>query len=206
MQRQKKQAAGFWHTATDKMVKEKTKKKQRIIKHVELPDGVSASIIDQDLIIKGVKGESKKAMRQHNVVLKVEGNKIVLETKRETKKDKKIIGSLVAHVKNMIRGSMENHIYILKICSGHFPMNVSTSNNKLIVKNFLGEKVPRILQLKEGADVKIEGEIIKVESSNKELAGQVSADIEQLTRRPGYDSRIFQDGIYITNKDGRELK
>ena len=85
-------------------------------------------------------------------------------------------------------------------------MNVSTSNNKLIVKNFLGEKVPRILQLKEGADVKIEGEIIKVESSNKELAGQVSADIEQLTRRPGYDSRIFQDGIYITNKDGRELK
>ena len=188
------------------MAKEKTKNKQGIIKHVELPDGVSASINDMVLIIKGRKGESKKAMKQHNVEIKIEGNKIVLETKKETKKDKKIIGSLVAHVKNMIRGSMEKHIYTLKICSGHFPMNVSAANSKLIIKNFLGEKVPRVLQLKEGTDVKVEGELIHVESANKEIAGQVSADIEQLTRRPGYDTRIFQDGIYLINKDGKELK
>ena len=85
-------------------------------------------------------------------------------------------------------------------------MNVSIAGNKFVVKNFLGEKVPRVLQLKQGAEVKIEGDIIHILSPNKETAGQVSADIEQLTRRPGYDSRIFQDGIYIINKDGKQLK
>jgi large subunit ribosomal protein L6 len=85
-------------------------------------------------------------------------------------------------------------------------MNVNVINNNLVVKNFFGEKVPRVLQLKNGAEVKVEGDLIHVTSSNKEIAGQVSADIEQLTRRPGYDTRIFQDGIYIVNKDGKELK
>ena len=54
--------------------------------------------------------------------------------------------------------------------------------------------------------MKVEGELIHVAGTNKEIAGQVSADIEQLTRRPGYDTRIFQDGIWITSKDGKEMK
>ena len=85
-------------------------------------------------------------------------------------------------------------------------MTVTISDNKLHVKNFLGEKVPRVLNLKEGTTVKVDGALIHVTSSSKELAGQVSGDIEQLTRRPGFDTRVFQDGIYIINKDGKELK
>ena len=85
-------------------------------------------------------------------------------------------------------------------------MNVSVGGGKLVVKNFLGEKFPRNLYLKEGVDVKIEGDLVYVTGVDKEIAGQVSADIEQLTRRPGYDTRIFQDGIYLVNKDGKELK
>ena len=46
----------------------------------------------------------------------------------------------------------------------------------------------------------MEGNLIYVESCDKELAGQVAADIEQTTRRPGFDRRIFQDGIYIIEK------
>ena len=37
------------------------------------------------------------------------------------------------------------------------------------------------------------------------LAGQTAADIEQMTRRPSFYTRIFQDGIYITIKDGKEI-
>jgi len=158
------------------------------------------------LTIKGPKGEVIRTFKQHNAVIKVDNKRIIIESARSTKKEQKIIGSLAAHIKNMIRGSLQNHAYTLKICSGHFPMNVSVSGNKLTVKNFLGEKIPRVLQLKEGASVKVEGELIHVAGTNKEIAGQVSADIEQLTRRPGYDTRIFQDGIWITSKDGKEMK
>ena len=106
----------------------------------------------------------------------------------------------------MIKGVQKPYVYTLKICSGHFPMNVSVSGEKFIVKNFLGEKTPRILNVKPGVSVKVEGDHITVESADKGLASQVSADIEQLTRRPGFDTRVFQDGCYIIVKDGKELK
>ena len=180
--------------------------KEKVAKEVELPSEVSASISGRILAIKGPKGEVRRMVKERSISIKIGNGKVLLESHKGTKKDKKIIGSLVAHIKNMIRGSLQNHAYILKICSGHFPMNVSVSGSKFIVKNFLGEKVPRVLQLKEGANVKVEGELVHVVSVSKEIAGQVSADIEQLTRRPGYDTRIFQDGVYIINKDGKELK
>lgn len=182
------------------------KEKSRIIREIILPDSVSASVNGQFLLIKGKNGEVKREFRQHSISIMADSQKIILESKSGTKKDKKIAGSLAAHIKNMIKGSLQDHMYTLKICSGHFPMNVSISGNKIIVKNFLGEKVPRVLELKENAEVKVEGDLIHVTSPSKETAGQVSADIEQLTRRPGYDTRIFQDGCYIISKDGREMK
>ena len=188
------------------MAKEKIKNKDNIRKELELPDGVNASISDHYLILKGPKGEVKRENKKHHVTIKIENKKIIFESGRSTKENKKIVGSLVAHARNMIKGCSENHMYTLKICAGHFPMTVSITGDKLNVKNFLGEKVPRILHLKEGASVKVEGALIYVTSSSKEIAGHVSADIEQLTRRTGYDGRVFQDGIYIINKDGKELK
>lgn len=181
-------------------------KKSKMTKDIELPAGIEASMNGSILLVKGPKNEVRREIKQRNVLVKAIGAKITLESRTESKKDKKIIGSLTAHIKNMIRGSAQSHTYILKICSGHFPINASVAGNKLAVKNFLGEKVPRVLELKDGAEVKVEGEMIYVTSANKETAGQVSADIEQLTRRPGYDTRVFQDGIYIINKDGKELK
>ncbi|MEK6827985.1 MAG: 50S ribosomal protein L6 [Nanoarchaeota archaeon] len=188
------------------MQKAKSSRKEKITKDIDLHDNVSASINGKMLLIKGPKGEVNREIKQRNISIRIDNKKIILESKSGKKEDKKTIGSLVAHIKNMVKGSSQSHVYTLKICSGHFPMNVSISNNKLVVKNFLGEKVPRVLYLKAGADVKIEGDLIYVASANKEIAGQVSADIEQLTRRPGYDTRIFQDGCYIISKDGKELK
>ena len=83
--------------------------------------------------------------------------------------------------------------------------HVSFAGDVFTIKNFIGEKVTRTLNLKKGADVKIQGNEVIVESSDKEIASQTAADIEQLTRRTGYDRRIFQDGIYIFIKDGKEI-
>ena len=187
------------------MVKEKPGK-EIMEREIELPDNVSASFNGQTLLIKGPNGETKREMKHYSISIKIDDKKFVLESKSNKRKNKKLINSLAAHIKNMIKGSSQNHAYVLKICSGHFPINVSVANNRLSVKNFLGEKMPRILKLKNGAEVKVEGDLIYVSSASKEIAGQVSADIEQLTRRPGYDTRIFQDGCYIISKDGKELK
>ena len=186
--------------------KETKQAKKTMVEEIELPEKVTASIAHALLVIKGPKGEVKRHIAPKNLKIDAKERSIIINAGRQNKTNKKSLKSYAAHIRNMIRGSMEGHKYMLKICSGHFPMNVSVSNNEFIVKNFLGEKVPRTLKLKEGAAVKIDGDHITVESLSKETAGQVSADIEQLTRRTRYDPRIFQDGIYITNKDGKEIE
>ena len=129
-----------------------------------------------------------------------------MEAFNADRRKKALVGTIAAHIRNMIKGSNEGCKYMLKICSGHFPMNVSMSGNEFIISNFLGEKTPRKLKIKDGATVKLNGTEVVVESSNKEIAGQVSADIETLAKVRGRDKRIFQDGIYIVYKDGKEMQ
>jgi large subunit ribosomal protein L6 len=82
-------------------------------------------------------------------------------------------------------------------------MNVSIKGQTLEVKNFIGEVVPRSYSFSKDVDVKLNGEMISVTGINKELVSQTAGSIEQLTRRVGFDRRIFQDGIYIVDKDGK---
>lgn len=181
-------------------------KNNTMTEKVKIPQGVTLRVDSGNIIVKGPKGEVKKALSSPKVKTVVSGDEIIFTAENATQREKMLLGTFKAHIKNMIKGSINAHVYKLKICSGHFPMNVSLSGGQFIVKNFIGEKVPRILTLKAGATVKIEGQEVIVESSSKETAGQVAADIEQLTRRPGFDKRIFMDGIYITDKDGKSMK
>lgn len=185
---------------------EEKKQKKKIEGMVELPEGISASYDGSILTLKNNDKELSREFKQPYISIEIKDKNIIFNALRQTKREKKVIGSNVAHVKNMIKGITEGHKYVLKVCSGHFPMNVSVKDQDFIIKNFLGEKTPRILKIKRGATVKVEGDEVVVESNEKEVAGQVSADIEQLTRRTGYDTRIFQDGIWICNKDGKEIK
>jgi len=184
-------------------MKDKEKKSLRI--EIKLQDKISVQLDGSILTLKGQKYEAKRDFPDKNITIEHKDGAIILTTSKSNKVNKKIIKSYVAHVRNMMEGCVELHKYRLKICSGHFPMNVSVNNNEIVVKNFLGEKVPRTLKLKPGAAVKVEGDNILVESSVKDIAGQVSADIELLTRRTGYDLRIFQDGLWIVMKDNKEV-
>lgn len=172
---------------------------------IELPEGVTFELKDRVITIKGPKGENHRKLADKHLKITQEGNLITLNYERDTKREKKKIYTTSAHIKNMIKGVKEGYTYTLKICSGHFPMNVSLKGDVFEIRNFIGEQVPRKLKIKQGAKVQIQGDIITVESSSKEMAGQTAASIENLTKRPGFDKRIFQDGIYITNKDGKQI-
>ncbi len=172
---------------------------------IELVGGVTASQDGFLLVIKGQKSETKREFTHPRISVAVKGNKIVLDAEKATKREKKIMNSFEAHIKNMIQGVQEPHLYKLKICSGHFPMNVSVSGQELIIKNFLGESVPRKVMILPGADVKVNGVDIIVSSPDKEIAGQTAARIENLCRITNRDRRIFQDGCYIVQKAGKSV-
>jgi len=175
-----------------------------ITQTLEIPSGVTAAVDGDALTVKGPKGEFSRSVASKRVTVKVEGNHVVFEAKNATKNDKRVLQTNAAHAKNMLRGVKDGHVYTLKICSGHFPMSVTLKGDLFEVKNFIGEAVPRQLRVKQGVKVTIAGADITVESHSKELAGSQASAIELLTRRPGFDTRVFQDGIYITAKDGKK--
>jgi predicted PurR-regulated permease PerM len=83
------------------------------------------------------------------------------------------------------------------------PMTAAVKGNMFEVKNLFGESKPRLLKLIPDVTVKVNATEITVEGIDKEKVGQTAASIESLTKRPNFDKRIFQDGIYIVSKDGK---
>ncbi|MEW5897047.1 MAG: 50S ribosomal protein L6 [Nanoarchaeota archaeon] len=171
--------------------------KNDIREEVELKKGVSAAIAESIITITGPKGKVVRGFLHPKVKVFLEGDRIIITAAKSTKREKKIIGSFQAHLKNMVKGVLEPHTYHLKICSSHFPMSVAVSGREFSVKNFLGESVPRKVTLKDNAEVKVNGSDIVVTSPDKEIAGQVAAQIETLCRITKRDRRVFQDGCYI---------
>src|SRR3989344_7988585 len=178
----------------------------KIERTIEIPKGVEVTLKSNFIEVKGPKGETKKRLAEPSVSVKREGNVIILNADKNSKKEKRIINTFVAHIKNLMHGVTEGYEYTLKICSGHFPMTVTTDQKNIVVKNFLGEKVERIAKIALHTKVDIKGDVIVVSGVNKEEVGQTASNIEQSTRITNRDRRIFMDGLWITSKAGRKME
>ncbi|MBW2966046.1 50S ribosomal protein L6 [Candidatus Woesearchaeota archaeon] len=177
-----------------------------MVNKIAIPENVEVKVDKGVVSVKGPKGEVTRKLISQKINISVKDKDVLIESKNATKREKKMAGTFKAHIKNMIKGASEGFTYKLKICSSHFPMNVGVENKQFVVKNFLGESTPRTLELKENVDVKVDGTEVVIESPDKGLAGQTAASIEKLCKIKGRDKRIFQDGVWIISKAGKEIK
>jgi large subunit ribosomal protein L6 len=179
--------------------------KKEITKKIEIPEGVEVSIVGDIITVKKDDKTNERDFDFGDMKVEKKGNEIILENKKASKNEKRSINTTASHIKNMIKGVQEKFEYKLKVCFSHFPMTVEVKGNEAIIKNFLGEHYPRKVRIPKGAHVDVDKEIITVTSSDKEIAGQAAANFENVTRITNRDRRIFQDGIFITNKCGEEM-
>ena len=180
------------------------KNKKEIRREIEIPQGTEIKIEDRIIKIKGEKEELSKKLSDRRVKVEVADNKLILSSEKTSRTEKRLVVTNTSHVKNLLKGLSEGFVYKLKICSGHFPMNVSVEGNKLKIKNFLGEKIPREAEILEKVKVQVKGTEILVEGHDIEKVGQTASNIEQSTRITNRDRRIFQDGIWIQDKGGKK--
>src|SRR3990167_5578879 len=124
--------------------------RKEIFQEIEIPEGVEVNINEDEVFVKGKEGELKRKFKIMNLSIQQQGNKIVVGNKKSTKKEKKMINTTAAHLRNMIRGVGERYEYHLKICSSHFPISVEINGRDVMIKNFLGEKIPRKTHILEG--------------------------------------------------------
>ncbi|MEM1635761.1 MAG: 50S ribosomal protein L6 [Thermosphaera sp.] len=175
-------------------------KRLHVVETVEIPQGVSVTVEGSKVIVKGPKGEaSRDFSHARDVLIRVEEGRAVVEAFLADRKKKALVGTVAAHIRNMITGVTKGYVYKLKIISSHFPMTVvvDEKNGVVRIKNFIGEKADRIAKIHGRVKVKVSGSDVIVEGVDIEEVGLTAASIERATRIPDRDRRVFSDGIFI---------
>ena len=174
----------------------------RIKHNIALPDGVSASITDGVLTVKGPKGEVSREFQSSRVVLLQDGAGLMVRIDLPRRKEKALAGTWNAHIRNMVKGVSTGFSYTLRCFYSHFPMTMKVEGSEFVVNNYFGERVPRRADILSGVDVRVENKTdVIVSGIDKEAVGQTAANIERSTTVKNRDRRVFQDGIYRVSKE-----
>ncbi len=181
---------------------EKTKKTE-IKEKVTIPDNLQFTLENNVLTMKGEKGQLSKTFANPHITLNTNGRVIEITSKSVRKKEKALVGTMAAHMKNMINGTSKGFEYKMKTVFSHFPIKTSVDGNDFIIQNFLGERSARRAKILDGVNVEIKAEEVIVRGVDRDKVGQTVANIERATKVKNRDIRIFQDGIYKIIKGAR---
>ena len=176
--------------------------RQKIQESIEIPAGIHCEFTDKTLTCKKDSLQLQREIKIPSVEFKLENNTIIFTCKKGNKIQYKIIKTYMSHIKNMFRGLQKPFRYKLEVVNVHFPMTLKVEGDQLVISNFLGEKTPRRAKILKDVKVEIKGQEVLVTSPDLELAGQTAANIEKSAYPKSRDRRVFQDGIYITERPG----
>ena len=172
-----------------------------ISKTVEVPDGVTLSLIGKKVSVKGEKGSLTRDFSYATVTIESEGKNVRISAKWPRKKEAALVGTIYSHIQNMITGVTKGYNYKLKIVFSHFPISAKIQDKSVVIENFTGERRARLIKIVGDVKVKIEPEDIIISGINLEEVSQTAANIEQSTRVRGKDPRVFLDGVYVYERN-----
>lgn len=175
-------------------------------KPVLLPSGVSVTITDGKVSVKGPKGESHLDLHPSALLeqKKTEEGADYLEvTVKDAKADSAIWGTMRSLIQGMVIGVTEGWSKSLELNGVGFKMNVS--GKKLNMRLGFSHEIDYILP--EGIEASIEGNVLTISGISKMLVGKVAAEIRAFKKPEPYKGKGFKytDEI-IRRKVGKAAK
>lgn len=172
------------------------------LQQVIIPEGINVELEGKKVKVKGPKGELEREFKTFfDIKMEKTEGKVVVSSESERRKVKAMVGTIVAHIKNIIKGVTQGFTYKLKVVYSHFPITVKVEEDKVLIQNFLGERVPRVAKRIEDVEVKVEGADITVSGIDVEKVGLMVSRLEKACKIRARDRRIFQDGIWLYSKE-----
>ena len=169
---------------------------------VEAPEGVTLSLKGMKVTVTGPKGTLERDFAGEPVKLSLTKNTLKISVAFPRKKELAMLGTIAAHVRNMIVGVTQGYTYRLTIVYSHFPITVEVKGKEVIIKNLYGQRHPRFAKIfGDDVKVKVEGDELIITGINKEDGGQTCANIQEVCRLRGKyheDPRRFMDGIWLS--------
>ena len=167
---------------------------------IAIPGGVTVKQDGNKFLVKGPKGELSRNFAHPRVKIAIGEGAVKISCEYPRIKEKAMVGTYLAHMRNMFRGVTAGYTYHMKVVFSHFPMKVAVKGTQVQIDNYMGGKDPRLANIVGPTTVKVNGADLTISGIDIEACGQTAANIEKATSRRGFDRRIFQDGIYIVGK------
>ncbi|KAJ1526781.1 hypothetical protein ONE63_008354 [Megalurothrips usitatus] len=177
---------------------------------VPIPEGVTVKVHKRVVTVTGPRGTLVKNFKHVTLNMRVmklrHGDKKVrVEKWFGLKKELAVVRTICSHISNMIKGVTKGFMYKMRAVYAHFPINcVSSEGNTLLeIRNFLGEKYIRKVQMEKGVTVvnstKQKDELL-IQGNDIQAVSQSAARIQQSTKVKNKDIRKFLDGLYVSEK------
>ncbi|CAF0738780.1 unnamed protein product [Didymodactylos carnosus] len=173
---------------------------------LKVPEDVKVSVRGRVVQVSGKRGKLVRSFRHARVdIHKPSKNQVVVEKWFGTNKENAVVRTICSHINNMIKGVTIGFCYKMRSVYAHFPINTVVADNgqSVEIRNFLGEKFVRRVQMRPGVKVststKQKDELI-LEGNDIELVSRSAALIQQSTTVKDKDIRKFLDGIYVSEK------
>ncbi len=155
--------------------------KQKII----LPAGVTAAIEKNQVIVKGPKGELRQTIHPR-VVLALSGNEISVSVIDENnKQDRSLWGTVSSLVQNMVEGVTAGFKKQLEINGVGYKVALKGANLALEV----GFSHPVEVKPLPGLKFSVDKNIITIEGADKQLVGEMSAQIRKIKKPEPYKGK-----------------
>lgn len=164
---------------------------------IAVPNGVNVQISGKKVSVKGPKGSVERTFDVKGLVLKLDAGNVTVEKEKGSKLDNAIVGSIAAHIGNMVIGVTKGYEKKMQAIYAHFPVSMEVKGDKFVLKNFIGEKKNREARIVGSTKIVIKGQDVFISGPNKEDVGQTVANIRTAVKIKDRDPRIFQDGLYV---------
>ena len=152
---------------------------------IELPAGVTVETKDNLVTVKGPKGQLERTFDSCISVLQENNHVSVDIVNKENKKERSLWGTYASHLKNMVEGVSTGFKKQLEINGVGYRVAMQGKDLKLEV----GYSHSVIFNISEGVQASVEKNVINLESSNKELIGQVAAEIRAVRKPEPYKGK-----------------
>jgi len=172
-------------------------------KPIEIPKGVEVKIAGSSISVKGPKGTLNRNIDREIKVAQKDGN-ITVERAGETKVIRAKHGLYRALIANMIKGVSEGFEIGLELVGVGYKAAKQGKNLSIQI----GFSHPVVVEPPQGIEIGVEGaNKIKVAGSDKELVGQVAADIRSIRAPEPYKQKgIRYAGERVRKKAGKVAK
>lgn len=171
---------------------------------IAIPAGVTIDIAENNLVtVKGPKGELQRQFAPE-MTIKLDGSELVVERPNDLKRNKSLHGLTRALLNNMVVGVTDGFQKTLLIVGVGYRASMAGSDLNLS----LGYSHPIVYKAPEGITIEVpEQTKIIVKGINKEVVGQVAAEIREYRQPEPYKGKgIKYDTENIRRKVGKTGK